>query len=174
MADALNAEAFTFGHDIYFGAGKRRSRTKEADRLLAHELAHVVRQSHTAPTLQRKLKITGKADHVSPTIALLNASVGSSCYVSSDKSGEVKIEPIRAAHTSSATRSERVVSQRERWAAQRRQRPVAAGQTCACRQREMSIVDVQAGVASRAQAQRCDGAAAGGRRLLRDRVVARS
>jgi hypothetical protein len=38
MADALNAEAFTFGRDIYFGAGKRRPRTTEGDRLLAHEL----------------------------------------------------------------------------------------------------------------------------------------
>lgn len=103
MADALNAEAFTFGHDIYFGAGKRRSRTKEADRLLAHELVHVVQQSRTGPTLQRKLKITGKPDHVSRTIALLNASIGSFYRVSIDKSGEVKIEPIRPAHTSSAT-----------------------------------------------------------------------
>jgi hypothetical protein len=38
----------------------------------------------------------------------------------------------------------------------------------------MSIVDVQAGIAARAEAQRCNGAAAGGRRLLCDRVVARS
>jgi hypothetical protein len=37
----------------------------------------------------------------------------------------------------------------------------------------MSIVGVQAGVTARAEAQRCDGAAASGRRLLRDRAVAR-
>ena len=34
----------------------------------------------------------------------------------------------------------------------------------------MSIIDVQAGIAACAQAQCCDGAAAGGRRLLRDRA----
>lgn len=103
MADALNAEAFTFGRDIYFGAGKRQPRTREANRLLAHELAHVVQQSHTGQTLQPKLKITGKADHVSRAIVLLNAGLGSFYHVSIDKSGGVKMEPIRAAHTSSAT-----------------------------------------------------------------------
>jgi hypothetical protein len=103
MADALNAEAFTFGRDIYFGAGKRGLRTREADPLLAHELAHVVQQSQIGPTLQPKLKITGTADHVSRAIALLNAGLGSFYYVSVDKSGAVKIEPIRTAHTSSIT-----------------------------------------------------------------------
>lgn len=103
MADALGAEAFTYGRDIYFGAGKRRPGPAGADRLLAHELAHVVQQSHSSPTIQPKLKITGKAEHVSRAMALLNAGLGSFYYVSVDKSGEVKMEPIRAAHTSSAT-----------------------------------------------------------------------
>ena len=66
------------------------------------------------------------------------------------------------------------VPQRARWAAQRRQRPVATGEACAGRRRELSVFEVEAGVAARAEAQRCDGAAAGGRRLLRDRAVARS
>jgi hypothetical protein len=103
MADSLNAEAFTFGRDIYFGAGKGRPQTAEADGLLAHELAHVVQQSHTGLALQPKLKITGNADHVARAIALLNANFGGFYYVSIDKSGEVKIEPVRPAHTSSAT-----------------------------------------------------------------------
>ncbi len=38
----------------------------------------------------------------------------------------------------------------------------------------MPFIEVQASVATRAEAQRCDGASAGGRRLLRDRAVARS
>jgi site-specific recombinase XerC len=41
-------------------------------------------------------------------------------------------------------------------------------------QREMSIFGVQASVAARAEAQRRDGVAASGCRLLRDRTVARS
>lgn len=103
MAEALNAEAFTFGRDIYFGAGKRRPGTREADRLLAHELAHVVQQSHTGQTLQPKLKLTGTTDHISRVIALLNAGLRNFYYVSVDTSGQVKIDPIRAAHTSSIT-----------------------------------------------------------------------
>ena len=66
------------------------------------------------------------------------------------------------------------VPQRARWATQRRQRPVATGEACAGRRRELPVVEVEAGVAARAEAQRGDGAAAGGRRLLRDRAVARS
>jgi len=103
MADALNAEAFTFGRDIYFGAGKYHPRTREADRLLAHELAHVVQQSQTGKALQPKLKLTGTIDNISRVIAVLNASLRNFYYVSVDMSGQVKIDPIRAAHTSSAT-----------------------------------------------------------------------
>ena len=90
MADALNAEAFTVGRDIYFGAGKLQPRTKESDQLLAHKLAHVVQQSRTAPVLQPKLKITGKAGDLSRAMTLLNS--GLLFYtVSLDKSGNLSI-----------------------------------------------------------------------------------
>jgi len=103
MADALNAEAFTLGRDIYFGSGKYRPRTRETDRLLAHELAHVVQQSRTGPILQPKLKLTGSANLQARVAAVLNAGLGNFYYVSVDSSGELKMEPIRAAHTSSIT-----------------------------------------------------------------------
>ena len=44
-ADALDAEAFTHGRDIAFGAQRYAPRTGEGTRLLAHELAHVIQQS---------------------------------------------------------------------------------------------------------------------------------
>lgn len=44
-ADALSAHAFTVGQDIYFGAGSFTPGTREGDRLLAHELAHVAQGS---------------------------------------------------------------------------------------------------------------------------------
>jgi Domain of unknown function (DUF4157) len=44
-ARALNARAFTLGHDIAFAAGEFRPDTAEGRHLLAHELAHVVQQS---------------------------------------------------------------------------------------------------------------------------------
>ena len=44
-ADALAAEAFTSGRDMYFGAGRFQPETPSGQRLLAHELAHVVQQA---------------------------------------------------------------------------------------------------------------------------------
>ena len=103
MADALNAEAFTVGHNIYFGRGKLMPGTSESDRLLAHELTHVVQQSHTGPALQPKLKITGKAGDVSRAIALLNGGLGSFHSVSVDASGQVSLTPNLPAIRHSAT-----------------------------------------------------------------------
>jgi Domain of unknown function (DUF4157) len=44
-AGAVNARAFTMGQDIMFGAGQYASRTDSGQKLLAHELTHVVQQS---------------------------------------------------------------------------------------------------------------------------------
>lgn len=41
-ARALNARAFTVGGDIHFGSGAFAPGSREGDRLIAHELAHVV------------------------------------------------------------------------------------------------------------------------------------
>lgn len=43
-ADAVQAQAFTFGSDIVFGSGKFAPTTPEGRKLLAHELTHVVQQ----------------------------------------------------------------------------------------------------------------------------------
>ncbi|MCK5013328.1 MAG: DUF4157 domain-containing protein [Candidatus Omnitrophica bacterium] len=45
VARTLNAEAFTHGRDIYFGAGKYSPGTLAGKRLLAHELTHVMQQT---------------------------------------------------------------------------------------------------------------------------------
>ena len=44
MARGLNAEAFTYGRDIYFGAGRYAQGILSGKKLLAHELTHVVQQ----------------------------------------------------------------------------------------------------------------------------------
>lgn len=90
MAEALNAEAFTVGQDIYLGAGGRHPGTAGTRRLLAHELAHVVQQSRTGPALQAKLKITGKPSDLTRTVALLNSGL-QKFRVSIDSSGVVSI-----------------------------------------------------------------------------------
>jgi len=41
-ARAVNARAYTVGSDVVFGAGRYAPGTREGDRLLAHELTHVV------------------------------------------------------------------------------------------------------------------------------------
>ncbi len=46
----VNAHAYTVGQDIVFGRGQYPPQTKPSQRLLAHELSHVVQQSDLAPT----------------------------------------------------------------------------------------------------------------------------
>jgi len=60
LARALNAEAFTYGRDIYFGEGRYNPNTLTGKRLLAHELAHVVQQTlcNSRIELQRNEDIT--------------------------------------------------------------------------------------------------------------------
>jgi len=45
-AEELNADAFTTGSDIHFAPGKYNPETPDGKQLLAHELGHVVQQSH--------------------------------------------------------------------------------------------------------------------------------
>jgi hypothetical protein len=52
-AKAMDALAYTFGRHVVFGPGRYRPAAGEGQRLLAHELAHVVQQAD-APALQRK------------------------------------------------------------------------------------------------------------------------
>jgi phage-related protein len=47
-SDALAADAYTSGRDIYFAAGKYAPSTREGQHLLAHELTHTVQQENGA------------------------------------------------------------------------------------------------------------------------------
>jgi hypothetical protein len=61
-ARAMNAQAYTVGRDIVFGRGYYDSASARGQRLLAHELAHVVQQTGVAPasagTVQRQATST--------------------------------------------------------------------------------------------------------------------
>ncbi|BAZ27652.1 hypothetical protein NIES4074_00790 [Cylindrospermum sp. NIES-4074] len=67
MNKELGAQAFTHGHDVYFGAGKYNPGADDGKRLLAHELTHVVQQTgavqpKSTPNLAfKKNKIQTKA-----------------------------------------------------------------------------------------------------------------
>lgn len=57
-AQAIHARAYTVGNDVVFGGGQYKPGTSEGQRLLAHELTHVVQQtaSLASPkTVQRRL-----------------------------------------------------------------------------------------------------------------------
>lgn len=54
-ARAVNAVAYTVGRDLVLGAGLYQPKTSEGRRLLAHELAHVIQQSHRASEVPRAI-----------------------------------------------------------------------------------------------------------------------
>jgi hypothetical protein len=49
-ARELDANAYTLGHDVVFGASQFEPQTHQGQRLIAHELTHVVQQSGSAGT----------------------------------------------------------------------------------------------------------------------------
>src|SRR5204863_9288507 len=51
----ISAQAFTYGQDIYFGAGRYQPGTEGGRELLAHELAHTVQQRPGA-RLERRVQ----------------------------------------------------------------------------------------------------------------------
>ncbi len=58
-AKSIDAEAYTVGHNIVFGAGQYNPASGDKQRLLAHELAHVAQQSDNrgfGSLIQRKKK----------------------------------------------------------------------------------------------------------------------
>ena len=52
-AAELNAQAYTYGNHIVFGAGQFAPQGKSGRKLIAHELTHVVQQGQNARTVQR-------------------------------------------------------------------------------------------------------------------------
>jgi Domain of unknown function (DUF4157) len=100
VASKLNAHALTAGPDIVFRAGAYNPGTRSGDRLLAHELAHVVQQRDGAarapidsgPSDPLERAADGTADNVVralwSTYAPAEASVG---HV--DGAGQAVLEP---------------------------------------------------------------------------------
>src|SRR3984957_13311106 len=58
-SEALAANAFTTGRDIYFAAGKYAPETSEGRHLLAHELTHTIQQRQNALHAQTAAKPSG-------------------------------------------------------------------------------------------------------------------
>lgn len=63
-AKLINAQAFTTGRDIYFGAGRSQLQTQEGQKLLAHELTHVVQQRSGATAREMAKPVFGSSADV--------------------------------------------------------------------------------------------------------------
>ena len=106
-AAALGAAAYTFGHDVWFAAGRLDLATEDGRRLLAHELIHVVDHAHLGRVhCQREgapnfsLRKTGLGSVQDPVV-LIEMSQSSGAAVLTTRSGaqisavakDVKLEP---------------------------------------------------------------------------------
>jgi hypothetical protein len=61
-ARSMNADAYTVGRDVVFGEGRYRPGTPAGERLLAHELAHVVQQGGSSRSgVEREMSRPGDA-----------------------------------------------------------------------------------------------------------------
>lgn len=60
----LNARAFTFEKDIFFGSGKYDVHSNEGKYLLVHELAHVVQQAGSPGTVQCQREDSERPDRI--------------------------------------------------------------------------------------------------------------
>jgi len=63
-AKSIQARAYTAGRDIVFASGEYRPGTAEGQRLLAHELTHVIQQGSGARVVQRKLIVEDPASNI--------------------------------------------------------------------------------------------------------------
>lgn len=74
-ARAVNALAYTVGHNVVFGAGQYAPATQEGRLLLAHELAHVVQQGAGSTALQREVD-DEESETAAPTNETAAAAAG--------------------------------------------------------------------------------------------------
>jgi Domain of unknown function (DUF4157) len=70
-AREVNANAYTVGHDIVFGAAQFSPGTNSGRRLLAHELTHVVQQSVGASMLRAQPKKKAPPKKAKPKVAMI-------------------------------------------------------------------------------------------------------
>jgi predicted nucleic acid-binding protein len=79
-AQDVNAKAYTVGHNIVFGAGNFAPQTHEGQRLIAHELTHVVQQSGSYKVLSplqgfRVQRVDAPSQQLKPRLIFLDTNV---------------------------------------------------------------------------------------------------
>jgi len=75
LSQQLGAKAFTTGNDIFFREGAYNPGSDDGQRLIAHELTHVVQQGASPPSVQGKMAVNdpddqyeAEADHVADQV----------------------------------------------------------------------------------------------------------
>ncbi len=66
LAKSVHARGFTIGRDIFFGQGEYLPGSSEGNRLLAHELTHVVQQREISAQVQRLCDPAALAGRIAP------------------------------------------------------------------------------------------------------------
>ena len=61
-AQAVQARAYTIGSDIVFRSGEYNPGSQDGDKLIAHELTHVIQQGGTSQGMQAKLEVSQPGD----------------------------------------------------------------------------------------------------------------
>ncbi|TQM61704.1 uncharacterized protein DUF4157 [Humibacillus xanthopallidus] len=69
VTDSLGARAATIGRDVYFAPGEYRPGTHEGERLIGHELAHVIQQEGGQPAPGAALDPQAAADRAGVAVA---------------------------------------------------------------------------------------------------------
>lgn len=101
---ALNARAFTRGHDVVFGAGQYAPGTTAGRRLLAHELTHVVQQGKNY-SARKYQPIRSSADSLDESVTAGDSMVSPSlvgCMIQREEEGAApaaSLSGLRAART---------------------------------------------------------------------------
>ena len=70
LTRAVSAQAFTHGQDIYLGEGTNNLESSAGKQLLAHELVHVVQQSHGGPAPSLALSAPHERDSHAAALAV--------------------------------------------------------------------------------------------------------
>lgn len=99
-ARGMGAQAFALGHDVHFAAGRYRPRSEQGERLLAHELAHVVQQEHGGTSDQSELRADAAAARVVHGEAVSPALLGGAAR-------SVQMQPDEQTKPSDATSSDK-------------------------------------------------------------------
>lgn len=86
----VNANAYTLGHNIVFGAGKFSPGANEGRRLIAHELTHVIQQTGSPPLQTKKRQ-------KEPRASGLCCELRGSCSTSADGNTAAEVDAKRAA-----------------------------------------------------------------------------